>query len=98
MPFKDPQIPFGPALAARALQAAFPLVWRARYSSPGLQFATKPIGKPRQGMVPTRHGAVRILVYSPPAGDVATQLAAGRKPPVHLIMHASAPSRGTAEL
>jgi len=90
MPFKDPQIPFGPALAARALQAVFPLAWRVRYSSPDLQFATKPIGKPRPVRVPTRHGTVRILIYSPQAGDVAAQLAAGHKPPVHLRMHASA--------
>ncbi|MBV8346787.1 MAG: alpha/beta hydrolase, partial [Mycolicibacterium sp.] len=74
----------------RAFRAVFPLAWRLRYSSPDLQFATKPVGKPRQVTVPTRHGAVRILIYSPPAGDVAAQLAAGHRPPVHLRLHASA--------
>lgn len=90
MPFKDPRIPFGAALSAWAFQVVFPVVWRVQYSSPDLRFATKPIGKPRKVTVPTRHGPVRALVYSPLAGDVATQLAAGDKPPVHLRMHASA--------
>jgi len=31
--------------------------------------------------------AARYLLYSPTAGDVAAQLAAGRKPPAHLITH-----------
>ena len=90
MAFKDPHIALGPALCARAFRGVFPLVWRLRYSSPDVQFATKPIGKPRQVTVPTRHGAVRALIYAPLAVDVATQLAAGHKPPAHLRMHASA--------
>lgn len=90
MRFKDPQIALGPALSAQAVQAAFPLIDRVRYSSPDLQFATKAIGKPREVIAPTRHGAVRALIYSPPAEDVAAQLAAGHKPPVHLITHGGA--------
>ena len=62
MPFKDPQIAFGPALSARAFQAVFPLMFRLQYSSPDLQFATKPIARPRQIRVPTRHGPVRTLI------------------------------------
>ena len=87
MPFKDPQIAIGPALSARAFQAVFPLMFRLQYSSPDLQFATKPIARPRQIRVPTRHGPVRTLIYSPTDGDIAAQIAAGRKPPAHLIIH-----------
>ena len=90
MRFKDPRIGLRPALSAQAVQAVFPLIDRVRYSSPDLQFATKAIGRPREVSVPTRHGAVRALVYCPPAGDVAAQVAAGYKPPVHLITHGGA--------
>jgi len=90
MRLKDPRIGLRPALSAQAVQAVFPLIDRVRYSSPDLQFATKAIGRPRQVSVPTRHGAVRALVYCPPAGDVAAQVAAGHKPPVHLITHGGA--------
>jgi acetyl esterase len=83
---KDPQIAWGPAVSAWAVQAVFPLIDQLRFSSPELQFATKPIGKPWQVRVPTRHGAVRALVYSPPAANVA----AGRRPPAHLITHGGA--------
>jgi len=70
MPFKDPQIAVGPGLSARACQAVFPLIWRLQYSSPDVQFATKPIARPKQITVPTRHGAVRTLIYSLTAGDL----------------------------
>ena len=87
MPFKDPTIAFGPAMSARAFQAVFPLIRRLQYSSPDVQFATKPIAKPQQMTVPTRHGTVRALIYTPTAADVAAQAAAGHRPPAHLITH-----------
>src|SRR5215469_2167070 len=67
MPFKDPQIAVGPA-SARACQAVFPLIRPLQYSLPDVHFATKPIARPEQITVPTRHGAVRTLIYSPMAG------------------------------
>jgi acetyl esterase len=87
MPFRDPQISLRPALQARAFQAVFPLMFRLQYSSPDLQFATKAIADPSEVSVPTRHGPVRTLIYSPTAEDVAIQQAAGLMPPVHLITH-----------
>ncbi|MVU82804.1 alpha/beta hydrolase fold domain-containing protein [Nocardia sp. ET3-3] len=87
---RDPHIDRYPALRARMFQAMFPIVERLRYSSPHVQFATKPIGKPTTMTVPTRHGPVRTLVYAPVGADVAATRAEGRKPPVHLIIHGGA--------
>jgi acetyl esterase len=55
----DPAIDFRPALSARVLQAAFPLTFRLRYSSPALQFASKQIAEPARITIPTRHGAIK---------------------------------------
>jgi acetyl esterase len=82
----DPAIDVRSALAARAMQAVFPLVFRAQYSSPQVQFATKPIAKPSKITIPTRHGEIEALVYAPTDKDIASARAAGR-PPVHFITH-----------
>lgn len=58
------------------LQRFSPLFWRPRRE---LFFASHAVGKPVAVRVPTRHGAVRCLVYRPPAG--------GRLPPVHIQIH-----------
>jgi acetyl esterase len=86
----DPEISFRYALAARATQATFPLVHRLRFSSPEVQFATKPIADPEKIRIPTRHGDVRALVYRPTEEDIAASLLAGRRPPAHLITHGGA--------
>jgi acetyl esterase len=71
-------------------QLLFPLVFRFQYSSPDVQFATKRIAKPSRIVIPTRHGDVRALVYSPTATDIEASVASGRRPPVHLIAHGGA--------
>jgi acetyl esterase len=86
----DPAIDSRSALSARMFQLLFPLVFRFQYMSPDVQFATKKIAKRRRIMIPTRHGDVRALVYSPTAADVEASLASGRRPPVHLITHGGA--------
>jgi len=87
VPFKDPQIAVGPALSARACQAVFPLIRRLQYSSSDVQSVTKPIARPGQITVPTRHGAVRTQIYSPTAQNVGAQLATGHRPRAYLITH-----------
>src|SRR5262245_33554607 len=86
----DPRIRFRYALAARATQALFPLVHRLQFSSPEVQFATKPIAGPETITIPTRHGDVRALLYRPTDEDVAASQLTGRRPPVHLITHGGA--------
>lgn len=86
----DPAIRFRHALAARVTQAIFPLVHRLQFSSPDVQFATKPIAEPVTITIPTRHGDVRALLYRPADEDIAASLLAGRRPPVHLITHGGA--------
>jgi len=90
MPRNDPLIRRGAALQARMFQAVYPVVWRLRYSSPELQFATRPVAGPRKVTIPTRHGDLAALVYAPAAGDIQRQEAAGVLPPVHLITHGGA--------
>lgn len=83
----DPEIGFRSALSARVLQAAFPLVNRLQFSSPDVQFATKAISKPTKIMIPTHHGDVGALLYTPTDKDIAASLATRQPPPVHLITH-----------
>jgi hypothetical protein len=90
MPFKDPQIAVGPGLPARAFQAVFPLIWRLQYSSPDVQFATKPIARPEQITVSARHRAVRTLIYSSPAGDLGVAGLPPHADPHRRIRHAAA--------
>jgi acetyl esterase len=86
----DPEISFRYALAARVTQATFPLVQRLRFSSPEVQFATKPIADPDKITIATRHGDVLALVYRPTDEDIAASLLAGRRPPAHVITHGGA--------
>lgn len=65
----------------------FPLMRLLFVNSPRLRFATKKIAKPTTITIPTRHGAISALVYSPTPADIQAQLAAGHRPPVHLITH-----------
>jgi acetyl esterase len=90
MPKNDPLISPRAARQARLFQAVFPLMRRLLYSSPQLQFATKKIAGPATISIPTRHGAVRALVYAPAPADIARQEQAGQRPPVHLIAHGGA--------
>jgi acetyl esterase len=83
----DPAIRFRHAAAARAMQAVFPFVFWRSYSSPDVQFATKEIAKPEEITIPTRHGAIRALVYKPTDEDIAASLSARQRPPVHFITH-----------
>ena len=90
MPHNDPLIRRGAALRARMFQAVYPVVRRLQYSSPELRFATKPVAGPRKVTIPTRHGNLAALVYSPAAGDILRQKTLGMRPPVHLITHGGA--------
>ena len=86
----DPAIAFRPSLTARAFQAVFPIFQRLQLSSPKVQFATKPIAKPTKITIPTRHGDIAALLYSPTDADIAATRAAGQRPPVHFITHGGA--------
>ncbi|MGW9136719.1 alpha/beta hydrolase fold domain-containing protein [Streptomyces sp. NPDC055681] len=77
-------------VTARAVQALYPLLNRALLSSPKVEFATKRVGPPTRVRVPTRYGAVDALVFAPLPEDLAAHAAAGRRPPVHVIIHGGA--------
>jgi acetyl esterase len=66
----------GAWIAAYVLQHVSPLFWRPRKE---LYFGTRRIAKPDSVFVPTRHGAVRALIYRPVAGAPS--------PPVHVLIH-----------
>jgi acetyl esterase len=87
---RDPHIARRPAFMAGAFQFAFPFLQRAFFRSPELEFATKTIAAPTTVTIPTRHGAMPALVFAPTDVDVSAQLAAGRRPPVHLLTHGGA--------
>lgn len=86
----DPRIPWRSALLARTIQLLFPIPFYLRYASARFQFARKPIAKPTRMAIPTRHGSVQTLLYSPCADDVVALRQSGRQPPVHLILHGGA--------
>jgi acetyl esterase len=86
----DPFIDARAARSARMFQALFPLVFRTQYSSRAVRFATKSIARPGRITIPTRYGKVAALVYRPTDADIERQLAAGTRPPVHLITHGGA--------
>jgi acetyl esterase len=90
MPFKEPAIAWRPALLARAFQTIFPVLARLSLTSPKLQFATKPVAEPERTTIPTRHGEIPALLYSPVPADIEAELSAGRRPPVHLLIHGGA--------
>lgn len=64
-------------LLARAFQAGFPVLSRILLESPKLQFATKPVAAPQRITVPTRHGEIGALLYSPVPADVEASGDAG---------------------
>ncbi len=66
----------GAWIAAYVLQHVSPLFWRPRKE---LYFGTRRIARPVEVRVPTRHGAVRCLMYRPPNPTPA--------PPVHVLIH-----------
>jgi acetyl esterase len=66
----------GAWIAAYVLQHVSPLFWQPRKE---LYFGTRPLVKPTETQIPTRHGAVRCLVYRPVANV--------SRPPVHLLIH-----------
>lgn len=77
-------------MAARAFQLVYPFVQRAFYRSSELEFATQDIAEPATIQIPTRHGAVSALVFSPTVADIERQRETGRKPPVHVLTHGGA--------
>lgn len=87
---RDPLIKRRHAYAARAFQLVYPAMQKLFFASPELEFATKPIAKPRFMTIPTRHGDIRALVYSPTPADVTAQRARGELTPVHLLTHGGA--------
>ncbi|MQY20981.1 alpha/beta hydrolase [Nocardia macrotermitis] len=90
MSFKDPAIAWRPALVARLFQVGFPILGRLLLESPKLQFATKSVAVPERITIPTRHGDVAALLYSPVRADIEAESSAGRRPPVHLLFHGGA--------
>jgi acetyl esterase len=68
-------------IAAYVLQRIAPLFWRPRRD---LFFASRTVAPPDDVRVPTRHGAVRVLVYWPPGGVPVED---GRARPVHVQIH-----------
>ncbi|GAA0598024.1 alpha/beta hydrolase fold domain-containing protein [Kribbella sandramycini] len=66
---------------ARRFQLVFPILMRLLWSSRQLEFATQRIRRPARAVIPTRHGEIRALVYSPPTAGPA---------PVHLLIHGGA--------
>ncbi len=70
-------------IAAYTLQRFAPLFWRPPRE---LYFAGRAVAKPATMSVPTRHGAVRVLLYRPP-DDVPAPGAAARPRPVLVQIH-----------
>ncbi|WBB69062.1 alpha/beta hydrolase fold domain-containing protein [Micromonospora sp. WMMD812] len=60
------------------------------WSGRDLEFATKRIRRPERLNIPTRHGTIGALVYSPTNTDRAALARAGHRPPVHLLIHGGA--------
>jgi acetyl esterase/lipase len=58
--------------------------------SPKLRFATQPVAVPERITIPTRHGDIPALLYSPVPAGIEARLSAGRRPPVHLLLHGRA--------
>jgi len=86
----DPRISPAAVQAAWSFQALFPMVHHLYYSSPRVQFATKPIAPPKIIQIPTRHGPVRTLVYQPTHADRRRTVDAGLRSPVHIAVHGGA--------
>lgn len=87
---KDHGISWRAAILARLFQLFYPLLQRLFFSSPELEFATKKIARPTWVQIPTRHGMMRALLFSPTRQDIEAQRSQGRLPPVHLLTHGGA--------
>ncbi len=68
-------------VTAYLLGLCSPLFWRPRRA---LFFGRREVATPAAVRIPTRHGAVRCLVYRPPA---STPASAGELAPVHVQIH-----------
>ena len=73
---------------ARVIRVMFPIVFGLRSLRREVEFATKKITRPHRISIPTRHGRIRALVYAPTPEDLAGLARQGRRPPVHLLIHA----------
>ncbi|MET7401348.1 alpha/beta hydrolase fold domain-containing protein [Dactylosporangium sp. NPDC005572] len=78
------------AREARRFQRAFPIMMKILWSSRDLEFATKRIAQPERLEIPTRHGRIAALVYSPTSQDRAALARDGQRPPLHLLIHGGA--------
>lgn len=87
---RDPHIACRDAAAARSFQLIYPAMQRLLYRSPAVEFATKAIAAPATISVPTRHGSIDMLVFSPSDADIAEQASRGEVPPVHFLTHGGA--------
>ncbi|MFD7065583.1 alpha/beta hydrolase [Streptomyces sp. NPDC059906] len=75
---------------ALTFQKLFPVAARLTMMSPKLQFAPQRVPDPQRVTVPTRHGDMTALLYTPAAEDIDRQHRAGGPPPVHLLLHGGA--------
>lgn len=87
---RDPRIERRHAYAARAFQLVYPAIQRLFFAPSELEFAPKAIAPPERLEVPTRHGRIGALVFSPTREDLAAQRARGERAPVHLLTHGGA--------
>jgi acetyl esterase len=77
-----PEVALRQRARARLFQFLYPYVIRV---DKDLYFATRPVAKPEQVRVPTRHGPIRCLLYRPhPDAPLAANRAT---PPVHFQIH-----------
>ncbi len=77
-----PEVAWRRRARARLTQFLYPYLVRV---SKDLYFATRPVARPEQIGVPSRHGPVRCLVYRPhPDAPLAAN---GATPPVHIEVH-----------
>lgn len=75
---------------ARRFQRTFPFLMKLLWSNKDLEFATKKIAEPDKLRIPTRHGEIAALVYSPTKEDLAAIAKDGHRPPIHLLVHGGA--------
>ena len=77
------KIKFKYKMAARGFQFIYPVLKRAFFSSPKLEFATTVIDKPKYITIPTRYGNIKGFLFSPTKKM-------GRVAPLHVITHGGA--------
>jgi acetyl esterase len=83
-------LPTSQVVRARMFQFTFPALWRLVYDRKKFHFATKLLPPTQEVRVPTRHGDIRAILYTPPAEAIAQAKAEGKLPPVHLLIHGGA--------